>query len=225
MNDDARPGLDDGDEARTRLMTRRLARSDSSPILVIPVTSRRLLTPVPGMAVTLEASSPSPKRRTSVARLILAAVALIAIGACAASVYAGARPPSAMRGNGGTPAKTVAPVAPSDDRTQTNAIGLSVSVPQATPGVGQAVAIAAPPTTGVPNGASRPPVVTAAAASSAAPAPRRATRRTPANAEELAAAALAASTRPVPASAASDELVDAQKTARLASDEVAAALH
>jgi hypothetical protein len=86
-------------------------------------------------------------------------------------------------------------------------------------------AAASPPSAGIPIGARRTPSVPAPVVATSAPATRRATKRAPGNAEEAPAAAQAASILPVVPSAAGDELADAKKTARLASDEVAAALH
>lgn len=102
MKDDERPGLGDGSDTQTRLMTRRLTRSDSSPVLVIPVASPRYLTPVPIDVLPAETSprARARARRVSVGRVVLAMMALIVIGACGASVHA-RRAASPRRANDG----------------------------------------------------------------------------------------------------------------------------
>ncbi|MDB4934889.1 MAG: hypothetical protein JWP87_1861 [Labilithrix sp.] len=236
MNDDERPGLDFGeDDAQTRLMTRRLARSDSSPVLVIPITSsyRRPIAPATTARSTGEEAqeirevAETQTRQTTTVSLGTRAIVLmlvVAIVACGVGVCAGSRSRS---GTQASPASVAAPARTSLDGIEPTSIGLSAfSAPAVSGERAPAAPLAsspAPPTTGVADQAASPPAgIPARAKVTTAAAPRHGTpRSTGARPPSPEQPARQSATPEAPG----DDIADALKTARLASDEVAASLH
>ena len=185
---DRRPGFDDfaNEETQTRMVERKLSRSDSSPIVMLPVPasrdwSTRSLPVADGVAVPVAAPVPRAGMSAS-GKLLLLLFGMAGIGAGAAS---------ALRYCADHPATH-------RDPARAPAL-LSATI----------VTVAAPPTTGLPISATRPPVGAVA---------RLVVKRgpTPVSPRERESGPLR--------NASNDELADARRTARLASDEVAASL-
>jgi hypothetical protein len=230
MDETTRPGLDHDGDARTRLMTRRLSRSDASPVLVVPVSSPWGEQPATarvsvitweveeaeGPALAVDATVAKGSTRASRGRVLIATLALVAVGVASVStvadhctrapVHAAAKPNRRTAG---------APPVVAEQAFAIAAIPTEVAA-------ASDLAVAAPPTTGVPRAWSAPrePARFGSATPSLSPA-KRAPRSLSRSEDSAAASATSART---PALSSDLEIAEAQRTARLASDEVAASL-